>query len=192
MAGASVTITDSANATQTCQLYYVSPTQINLVAPDSAATGKATVTVVRDSGKNLSGTVTVDAVAPGLFTMGASGIGAITGLRIDEAGQRTDVPVFTYNAGQKTFAATPIDLGASTDQVYLSIYGTGIRGASGITATIGGKAVPVLGAAAQSQFPGLDQVNIGPLPRTLAGSGSVSLLLRVNNVNSNSVTLRVK
>jgi hypothetical protein len=65
MAGASVTITDSANASQTCQLYYVSPTQINLVAPDSAATGKATVTVVRDSGKNLSGTVTVDAVAPG-------------------------------------------------------------------------------------------------------------------------------
>lgn len=192
LGGTSVTLTDSASVTQTCALYYVSPTQINLVVPDGVAAGKATIAVQRDSGKSLSGAVTVDAVAPGLFTIGASGVGAILGLRVDGAGQRSDVPVFTYNATQNAFATAPIDLGAAADQVYLSVYGTGIRAASSVTAAIGGKAVPVLGAAAQSQYPGLDQVNLGPLPRTLAGSGSVSLSLKVNNINSNSVTLSIK
>jgi uncharacterized protein (TIGR03437 family) len=192
MAGTSVTITDSANATQTCPLYYVSPTQINLVVPDKVATGKATLTVQRDGGKAIAGTVTVDAVAPGLFSMDAGGVGAILGLRVAASGGRSDVTVFSYNSQQKQYVATPIDLGAATDQVYLSVYGTGIRGASAVTATIGGKDVPVLGAAAQSQYPGLDQVNLGPLPRTLAGSGAVSLSLRVNTANSNSVTLSIK
>ena len=195
LAGTSVTITDSAGATQTAALYYVSPQQINLVMPDRCAAGKATLQVMRDSGKNLSGTITVDAVSPGLFSMSSTGVGAITGLRIDASGLRTDVPVFTYNSTQKQYVAASIDLGAATDQVYLSIYGTGIRGFANLTsisATIGGKSVPVLGAAAQPQYAGLDQVNIGPLPRTLAGSGSVSLLLRINNVNSNSVTLNIK
>ena len=195
LAGSSVTIIDSAGSTQTAALYYVSPQQINLVVPDSIAMGKAAITVNRDSAKNLSGTITVDAVAPGLFSMGTSGIGAMLGMRVDAGGQRSDVPVFTYNSTQNTFVATPVDLGAATDQVYLSIYGTGIRGfgnLSSVSATIGGKAVPVLGAAAQSEYPGLDQVNVGPLPRTLAGSGSVILTLKVNNLNSNGVTVNIK
>ena len=195
LAGTSVTVTDSGGVTQTAALYYVSPQQINLAIPDRVAVGKATLTVQRDSGKILSGTITVDPVAPGLFTLATSGIGSIVGLRVDAGGQRTEVPVFTYNATQKTFVAAPIDLGATTDQVFLSIYGTGIRGfgnLSSMSATIGGKSVPVLGAAAQSQYLGLDQVNIGPLPRTLAGSGLVSLSLRINNVNSNSVTVNIK
>jgi uncharacterized protein (TIGR03437 family) len=151
--------------------------------------------VQRDGGKAITGTVTVDAAAPGLFSMDAGGVGAIVGLRVSADGQRSDVPVFAYNNQQKQYVATPIDLGAATDQVYLSIYGTGIRGfgnLTSVTASIGGKAVPVIGAAAQSQYPGLDQVNIGPLPRTLAGSGSVNLTLRIGNVNSNNVTVNVK
>ena len=195
MAGTSVTITDSAGSTQTCPLYYVSPQQINLVVPDKVATGKAAITVLRDGGKSTSDTVTVDSVAPGLFSMSAGGVGAILGLRIDAAGQRSDVPVFTYDNQQKQYVAAPIDLGAATDQVYLSIYGTGIRGfgnLSSVSATIGGKAVPVVGAAAQSQYPGLDQVNIGPLPRTLAGSGVVNLSVRAGNANSNNVTVNIR
>jgi uncharacterized protein (TIGR03437 family) len=105
------------------------------------------------------------------------------------------VEIFSYNSQQKQYVAAPIDLGAANDQIYLSIYGTGIRGfgnLANVTASIGGKAVPVIGAAAQSQYPGLDQVNIGPLPRTLAGSGSAGLVLRISNVNSNSVTVNIK
>lgn len=195
MAGTSVAITDSGGATLTAPLYYVSPTQINLVVPDQVATGKASVTVHRDGGKAITGTITVDVVAPGLFSMDAGGVGAIVGLRVSADGQRSEVPVFAYNNQQKQYVAAPIDLGAAMDQVYLSIYGTGIRGFGNLTsvnASIGGKAVPVIGAAAQSQYPGLDQVNIGPLPRTLAGAGAVPLSVRVGNATSNNVTVSVK
>lgn len=195
LGGASVSIQDSAGATQSCGLYYASPRQINLVLPDRLARGAATLTIRRDSGSSTSGSITINPVAPGLFTMGASGIGAIIGLRADSAGQRSDVPVFRYDTARSQFLTVPIDLGAQTDQVYLSLYGTGIRGvsgASGFSATIAGVTVPVLGAAAHSQFPGLDQVNIGPLPRSLAGKGESTLLLKVDNQPANGVTLNVR
>ena len=41
---------------------------------------------------------------------------------------------------------------------------------------------------AQGQFAGLDQVNIGPLPRTLAGRGEVNLYVTVDGNRSNTVT----
>jgi len=72
------------------------------------------------------------------------------------------------------------------------LFGTGIRGSStgGAIATIAGEPVPVLGATAQGSFAGLDQVNLGPLPRTLAGRrGTVGVALIVDNVPANRVTI---
>ena len=89
----------------------------------------------------------------------------------------------------------PIALGAATDQVYLSLYGTGFRGfsaLSAVTATIGGVSVPVTGASAQSQFAGLDQVNVGPLPRALAGKGLASVALQVDGRTANAVTVNIQ
>ena len=195
LGGASVEIKDSAGATQSCGLYYASPRQINLVLPDRLARGAATLTIRRDSGSSTSGSVTIDAVAPGLFTMGTSGIGAIIGLRVSAGDQRSDVPIFKYDEAKAQFVASPIDLGVATDQVYLSLYGTGMRGFSSISAiavTIAGATVPVLGAAAHSQYAGVDQVNVGPLPRTLAGKGASSLVLKVDGKTANTVTVSVK
>jgi uncharacterized protein (TIGR03437 family) len=195
LAGASVEVTDSAGSTQSCGLYYVSPRQINLVLPDKSARGQATLTIRRDSGGATSGSLIVDAVAPGLFTMGSSGIGAITGLRVNSAGQRSDVPVFKYDSAKAQYLTAPIDLGAAADQVYLSLYGTGIRGfssAQAISVTIAGIAVPILGAAAHSQYAGLDQVNVGPLPRSLAGKGDSSLVLKLDSKTANTVTVSIK
>jgi len=194
LAGTSLQITDSKGETQTCGLYYVSPRQINLVLPQSCATGAATVTIRRDSGTSVSGKVTVETLAPGLFTMDGS-IGAILGLRVNAAGQRTDVPVFRYDEARKQFVLVPVDLGAATDQVYLSLYATGIRGfksLSEVSATIGGVTVPVLGAAAQSQYAGVDQVNIGPLPRSLSGKGVANLVLTVDGKIANPVTVSIR
>ena len=197
LGGATVQITDSTGVTQTCPLFYASPRQINLVLPDGVAAGPATLTIKRDSGSSAWAGIVIEAVAPGLFSMNASGkgVGAITGLRSDAAGQRSDVPIFQYDATAKQYVSTPIDLGAATDQIYLSLFGTGLRGLSsvaGISFTAGGVAVPVLGAAAQSQFPGLDQVNVGPLPRTLAGKGELSLVLKVDGRTANTVTVNIK
>jgi uncharacterized protein (TIGR03437 family) len=195
LGGTSIELKDSAGTTQLCGLYFASPKQINLVLPDRVARGAATLTLRRDSGATVSGSITIDAVAPGLFSMGTSGIGAIIGLRVNASGQRSDVPVYRYDQNKAQFVTAPIDLGPATDQVYLSLYGTGIRGLSAgpaASATIGGVNVPVMAAAAHSQFAGVDQVNLGPLPRSLAGKGDTSIVLKVDGKTANSVTVNIR
>lgn len=58
-----------------------------------------------------------------------------------------------------------------------------------MSVAIGGIPVPVLYAAAQSQYLGVDQVNVGPLPASLAGRGTVDLALVVEGVSANPVIL---
>jgi uncharacterized protein (TIGR03437 family) len=50
----------------------------------------------------------------------------------------------------------------------------------------------VLSASAQSQFVGLDQVNVGPLPSTLAGKGNSNVVLQVDGRTSNAVTVNIQ
>jgi uncharacterized protein (TIGR03437 family) len=104
--------------------------------------------------------------------------------------QQTLLPVYQNVAGNTV--PLPLNLGPSTEQVYLEMYGTGFRNAKSFTATVGGLSVPVLGAAATSQFAGEDQVNIGPLPQSLAGQGSVNILLTADGLAANTVTLTIQ
>ena len=73
------------------------------------------------------------------------------------------------------------------------LFGTGIRGfTSQVSATVGGENVAVLGAVPQGEFVGLDQVNIGPLPRTLIGRGEVPIDLTADGQAANTVTVNVR
>lgn len=190
LGGASVSLTDSAGTKVAAPLYLVSSGQINYLIPASTAIGKATVTVTTASGTS-QGTLLISNVAPAFATANADGKGAPAAqvVRITSAGASTVVLTFTGSAG--TYTASSINLSTATDRVYLMLYGTGIRRHSlnPVIATIGGVRVPVLYAGAQSQFPGLDQVNIGPLPQTLAGKGAVTLALTVDGVPANAVAL---
>jgi uncharacterized protein (TIGR03437 family) len=47
-------------------------------------------------------------------------------------------------------------------------------------------------AGAQGGFAGLDQLNIGPLPRSLAGRGNVMMTLTVDGVAANTVQLNFR
>ena len=76
--------------------------------------------------------------------------------------------------------------------LYLLLYGTGLRGAGTTTASVGGVSVPVIFAGAQGQFAGEDQVNIGPLPRSLAGSGNVQVILTSDGITANTVNITIK
>lgn len=58
-----------------------------------------------------------------------------------------------------------------------------------VRATVGGSEVPVLSAGAQDGWAGLDQVEIGPLPRSLADAGEVNVVVTANGVTSNTVTI---
>ena len=52
--------------------------------------------------------------------------------------------------------------------------------------------MPVVGAAATSQFAREDQVNIGPLPQSLAGKGSVNILLTADGQAANTVNVTIQ
>ena len=89
--------------------------------------------------------------------------------------------------------ATPFDLGPESEQVILLLFGTGIRrytDLSAVSVTIGGTDADLLGAAAQGQHSGLDQVNVR-VPRELIGRGEVDIELVVDGKRANVVTVRI-
>ena len=81
------------------------------------------------------------------------------------------------------------------DQVYLLLFGTGFRNfvqPSAVTVTVGGLNVPVPGYAAVAGLAGLDQCNIGLLPRSLAGRGNVNVVLTAGIKQANQVSINIK
>ncbi len=189
LAGTSVKVRDSTGALRDAALQYVSPTQINLVLPAALSTGTAQF-VITTAGVTQPQTLNglIQRVAPALFSMNASGVGvaAATAIRV-QAGNpesRGNVAVFQCN-NSRPLPCVPIPINVGVDApVYLTLYATGVRNRtalSNVTVTIRNLAVPVLYAGAQSQFPGLDQVNI-TLPLELRGSGESNVTLTVDGV----------
>jgi len=182
-----VSIVDANGQTHAARLYIVSPTQINYLIPPNVAPGLARLTVRRGGQVVASETIRISAVAPGLFSAASSGTGvaAAVFLRVDAGGNRTDG--LTFNS---SLAPVPLDLGPDGTEVYVFLFGTGMRNAGGpVTVTIDGVPVPFAGPVAQGQFDGLDQLNVGPLPRSLAGRGEVEVVVTIDGKQANTVTL---
>jgi len=196
LAGALVYIRDSSNSQRIAPLFYASASQINYLVPIGTANGTATISVLNGTTTIATGTVQVASVAPGLFSADASGqgIAAAAVLRIASDGTQTYELVAAYDQAQGKFIATPIDLGVDSDQVFLLLFGTGMRGRSSlaaVTARAGGTNVELLYAGAQGSFVGLDQVNLR-LPRTLIGRGDIDVQLAADGITANVVRISVK
>jgi uncharacterized protein (TIGR03437 family) len=129
--------------------------------------------------------------AAGIFTANMTGQGPYAGQVIyaHADGSQTVANAATFNSGSNAFAPNPINLGDAGDQVYLVLYGTGIRHAGTVTATVNGVSVPVVYFGAQGSYPGMDQINLGPLPASLAGAGPVNLVITVDGQPANTVTV---
>jgi uncharacterized protein (TIGR03437 family) len=180
--GVSGTITDAAGSTQPLSLLYAGPSQVNFLVPDGVATGMATIGLGA-----VSGSARVSSVAPGLFSMGGSKTAAATAIRVP-AGKtsQTAVPVFDCSSGTCTTVPIVLD-GQST--VYVSLYGTGLRGgATPVSCTVGGVAAPLIYAGPQGGVPGLDQMNI-VIPGELRGRGEVDVVVTAGGKASNAVRL---
>ncbi|MGE3434176.1 MAG: putative Ig domain-containing protein, partial [Blastocatellales bacterium] len=194
LAGASVTIRDSQGASIRAPLFFVSPNQINYLMPPGLANGVATVTVINGNGVAVESLTEIKAVAPGLFSANASGSGAAAAvaLRIRANGQQVYEPVARYDAQTQKFVLLPIDLSNSAEQVYLILFGTGIRhhgSLEDVMIEIGGTQLPVAYAGAASGLAGVDQVNV-LAPASLRGRGEQTITLRVSEEASNGVNLR--
>jgi uncharacterized protein (TIGR03437 family) len=188
-----VSVTDAAGFDYWAPLYFVSPGQINLVMPAGIETGTAQVRVFLRNQVVARTTVQVNPTAPGIFTANASGQGVPAALaaRYGASGSPTAAPVFQCGALAGSCVPVAMDLGTPDEQLIVMLYGTGIRGYKSLPeVTIGGVAATVLGAAAQSQYAGLDQVNV-LVPRALQGSGDVQLLLTVDGQAANAVNIRI-
>ena len=190
LAGTSVQIVDSEGKESLGLLFFVADLQINFFIPAGVAPGPATVNVIVDGEVVATGDVDIQPVAPGLFFVGEQRIAAASLLRVNPDGSREPLEdVFTTNP----IAPRTIDLGPEGTQVFLLLFGTGIRGFSQeVTATVGGEPTTVLGAVRHGVFVGLDQVNIGPLPRSLIGRGDVEVVLTVDGILTNPVTVRIQ
>jgi len=196
LAGTSVKVKDSAGAERLAPLFFVSPTQINYQTPSGAAAGAATVIVTSGNVTLASGAAQITAVAPGLFAANSNGqgIAAALALRVRADNSQSYEPVARYDAAQSKFVAVPIDLGPDSEQVFLVLFGTGIRFRSSlaaVSAKVGGENASVLYAGAQGGFAGLDQVNLR-LPRNLIGRGEVDVVLIVDSQAANIVRINIR
>ncbi|MGH9841330.1 MAG: hypothetical protein ACREEM_21460 [Blastocatellia bacterium] len=196
LGGTSVRVRDRTGTERLSPLFFVSPTQANYLIARETMAGAATVSVMNGDQLIATGPVQIENVAPGLFTADASGRGlpAATVLRAKADGTQQYEPIGRFDAAQNRFVAVPIDLGPSTDQVYLILFATGLRfnsSLSAVSARTGGLDAQVLFAGAQGGFSGLDQVNL-LLPRSLAGRGDVDLALTVAGKSANTVQFNVK
>jgi uncharacterized protein (TIGR03437 family) len=191
LAGATVNIVDAAKSAFTADLWFASYGQINFVVPTGVAAGPATVTVTNATGKSASIQVTVGAVFPGLYSADGTGSGMAMADVVIVA--RDGSQAVQPTAVETPFGpiSVPIPLTSGT-QIYLVVYGTGIRGRSGlpgVTMTVGGVPLPVTYAGSQGNYPALDQV-IALLPTSLTGAGNVKVQLTVDGITSNAVTVR--
>jgi uncharacterized protein (TIGR03437 family) len=191
LGGTTVRVRDSFCVERTAQLFFVSPTQINYLVPAGTAAGAAIVTVMNEQGAISSGTVQINETAPSLFTASSSGQGVAAALvaRLKADGTLSYEAVARYDSALNRFVAAPIEFGPESDQLFLVLYGTGLRHRAGLNlaaAWIGNVYAEPLYIGPQGFFHGLDQVNLR-LPRTLAGRGEVDVLLTMDGRNANLV-----
>ena len=202
LAGATAQLTRRDGSSYPARFFFASPQQLNLLLPPNLPVPTAPFpedylfSVLVDGQFVAEGIVDVSAIAPAFFTANASGQGvpAAVVLRVKADGTQVYEPVAELNTAGTAFVARPIDLGAETDQVFLLLFGTGLRGRTSLEAVklkIGGVDAPVAYVGAQGDFAGLDQVNV-LLPRSLKGRGAVTISCSADTRIANSVTLTIK
>lgn len=161
-----------------CQLSFVSPGQINVVIPSDLTPGRyllATETATAD--------LIVTNVSPGIFTYAGNGLGPPVASVTATLSNGASVPL-SISPG-----SAPIALPPNITDLYVVLYGTGIRNFHTVSGTLGPLMADVQFAGPQPQFPGVDQVNLHF--NQFAGlTGTQTLLLVVDGVSSNPVTLQ--
>jgi len=196
LAGTTVKVKDSAGAERDAPLFFVAPAQVNYLLPKNIAAGLALVTITSGDGKIATGSILVSPVSPGLFSANSSGqgIAAATVLRVKTDNTQIFEPMVMFDAAQNDFAPIPIDLGPEGEQVFLLLFGTGMRGNSdlrNVNVKIGGVDAKTVYLGAQGGFAGLDQGNV-LIPRALVGRGVVDVVVNVGGKTANTVRVSIK
>ncbi len=196
LGGVQIFVTDSNMVERPAQLFFVSPYQINYLIPAGTASGNAKVAVAYKGEVVSNGTMMVNDMAPGIFTANSDGTGvpAAYAVRVKPDNSQLNESVFQYDQIQKKFVAAPISLGPADEQVFLVLFGTGLRYRTSlqtVQAKIGGVDAEVMYAGEHGSFVGVDQINLR-VPRSLLVSGEIDLVLTVDGKQANPVRVNVK
>jgi uncharacterized protein (TIGR03437 family) len=168
-------------------VFFAGPRQINFLVPDHVQPGLRQIRVVRPDGTQSHSTVVeVADTAPALFTADASGKGMAAAIAMQDG---REVPVFRCS-GPLLCVAQALEP-RNGRPVYVSLFGTGVRRGTRVTANFEGEPVPVLYAGPQPEFPGLDQINIR-LDSDLRTRGERNIQINVDGRDANPVHLLVR
>lgn len=193
--GASVTVTDSVGIARLAGLMEAWPTGISFLMPHDVSEGAASVIITHAGVASDPFSFEITAVAPGLFSANVNGSGPAWAyaIQVNASGRQSITSLADFDASVGSRASIPLDLGPEGNRIYLELYGTGIRGwESNRSCTVGGENVAIYSLAPSSNSPGLDRIIVGPLPRSLAGRGTVNVILVADNRSSNSVTVDIQ
>jgi len=197
LAGASMKITDSTGVSWLAPLYgvFASASQINFVMPSTVALGPATVTAQLPGGNTMTAIANITLTSPAIFTANMNGQGVAAGqfVHVAPGPVQTFDNIAVFDQTQNKYVPNPVGFGPDGNQLYLVLYGTGFRHAaaqSDVTATVNGVSVPIM-TAAQGVYPGLDQANL-QLPNSLAGAGTVDVIIKVNGQAANTVQIALQ
>lgn len=188
-ADSSITVIDSTGLGRSVAAVRASPGQADIVIPEGTASGPATLAAEREDGSLAYARLQIQTVAPGIFT--ASGTSVPAGfVRVElPDGTVSTTPLASCEGGMCQSA--PVDLGPPESIAILELQGTGFRGRSSldsILCTIGGEKAQALLAEPDKDRPGADRIQWA-LPRSLAGSGPVTIRVSVDGVEANSTTV---
>ncbi len=190
-----VTLVDSIGTQRVCAVQSISLQQAICLVDPATKPGLAVVSVTSGGRPAGTGFVQVAQVAPGLFSADASGSGLALGIAISKSGNATfTAPLAVFNSAANVWLAQPINLAAATDGVTIELRATGLSGRSAngfVVAQIAGIDVPVIGITPHPTDAGVDLVQIGPLPQSLAGLGLVDVMLAVDGVSANPVSIYI-
>ena len=189
--GVEIEVRDAREQSLQAGIQFVSPQQLNYVVPEGCAPGLARVRVRRGGELIAAGTLAIGAVSPAIYTVNGQGTGvaAASWLFVANDGSRTSGLVFDPTTG----GPLPIAFNPGQGDLYLSIYGTGLRGFQRYArAEVGGRMTAILSVGPQGQFEGLDQVNVGPLPFELAAGGDLEIVITVDDVESNRASIEIE
>ena len=189
-AGTAVAVTDRTGTSRPATVMYASPSQVNFRIPPGTASGRASISIMS------AGTVTTVAaeiagVSPGIFQLNSTALAAAQVVRVKADQSQVFENVYQMGAANSV-QPLPIDLGPETDAVYLSLFATGLQNAKSVAVTVGGQPAPVLYVGVQGTYDGLDQVNVGPVPRSLIGRGRVTIVLTADGQTANPVELAIR
>ena len=192
--GMSVRLKDASGTSRGCAIFFASSRQINFVVPLDTGLGPAQVTVYRDGTAIAQGVARVAAASPGLFSANGTGTGFAAGIaQALRAGETVaNNAIAEYRPDLQRFVSVPVDLGAPDVEIYLSLFGTGFRGArDNVSASLDGIPVEVTFVGPQGQYAGLDQINIGPLPQLLSAGARIPVRLLADGQEANIVTMAI-